>query len=38
LSEPRLKLIKALRASRRDVLIDLTRRHLKPSPQVYIRA
>jgi DNA-binding GntR family transcriptional regulator len=31
-------MIKALRASRRDDLIALTRRHLKPSPQAYIRA
>jgi DNA-binding GntR family transcriptional regulator len=31
-------MIKALRASRRDDLIDLTRQHLKPSPQAYIRA
>jgi hypothetical protein len=27
-----------LRAARRDDLIDLTRHHLKPSPQAYIRA
>jgi hypothetical protein len=27
-----------LRASRRDDLIALTRRHLKPSPEAYIRA
>lgn len=33
-----LEMIKALRASRRDELIDLTRRHLKPSPEAYIRA
>jgi DNA-binding GntR family transcriptional regulator len=33
-----LDMIKALRASRRDELIKLTRRHLKPSPQAYIRA
>lgn len=33
-----LDMIKALRASRRDDLIELTRRHLKPSPQAYIRA
>ena len=31
-------MIKALRASRRDQLISLTRRHLKPSPEAYIRA
>ena len=31
-------MIKALRASRRDELISLTRRHLKPSPEAYIRA
>jgi DNA-binding GntR family transcriptional regulator len=31
-------MIKALRASRRDDLIEVTRRHLKPSPQAYIRA
>jgi DNA-binding GntR family transcriptional regulator len=31
-------MIKALRASRRDDLIELTRRHLEPSPQAYIRA
>lgn len=33
-----LDMIKALRASRRDDLIALTRRHLKPSPEAYIRA
>ena len=33
-----VEMIKALRASRRDDLIELTRRHLKPSPQAYIRA
>jgi DNA-binding GntR family transcriptional regulator len=33
-----LDMIKALRASRRDELIELTRRHLKPSPQAYIHA
>src|SRR5258708_21292466 len=33
-----IDMIKALRASRRDDLIELTRRHLKPSPQAYIRA
>jgi DNA-binding GntR family transcriptional regulator len=33
-----LDMIKALRASRRDELIKLTRQHLKPSPQAYIRA
>jgi DNA-binding GntR family transcriptional regulator len=31
-------MIKALRASRRDELIELTRQHLKPSPRAYIRA
>src|SRR6516225_6816195 len=31
-------MIKALRARRRDDLIALTRSHLKPSPQAYIRA
>jgi DNA-binding GntR family transcriptional regulator len=31
-------MIKALRASRRDDLIELTRRHLRPSPHAYIRA
>jgi DNA-binding GntR family transcriptional regulator len=33
-----LEMIEALRASRREKLIALTRRHLKPSPQAYIRA
>jgi DNA-binding GntR family transcriptional regulator len=33
-----LDMVEALRASRRDELIELTRRHLKPSPQAYIRA
>jgi DNA-binding GntR family transcriptional regulator len=33
-----LDMIKALRGSRRDDLIALTRRHLKPSPEAYIRA
>jgi DNA-binding GntR family transcriptional regulator len=33
-----IDMIKALRASRRDELIKLTRHHLKPSPQAYIRA
>lgn len=33
-----LEMIDALRASRRQELIELTRRHLKPSPQAYIRA
>jgi DNA-binding GntR family transcriptional regulator len=33
-----VNMVKALRASRRDDLIELTRRHLKPSPQAYIRA
>jgi DNA-binding GntR family transcriptional regulator len=31
-------MIDALRRSRRDDLITLTRRHLKPSPEAYIRA
>jgi DNA-binding GntR family transcriptional regulator len=31
-------MIDALRASRREELIELTRQHLKPSPQAYIRA
>jgi DNA-binding GntR family transcriptional regulator len=33
-----LDMIKALRGSRRDELIALTRRHLKPSPEAYIKA
>jgi DNA-binding GntR family transcriptional regulator len=33
-----LDMIKALRASRREELIALTRRHLKPQPEAYIRA
>jgi DNA-binding GntR family transcriptional regulator len=33
-----LDMIKALRGSRRDDLIVLTRRHLKPSPDAYIKA
>src|ERR1700736_4971470 len=33
-----LDMIKALRRSRRDDLIVLTRRHLEPSPQAYIKA
>src|SRR5271165_4944476 len=33
-----IDMIEALRAGRRDDLIELTRRHLKPSPQAYIRA
>lgn len=33
-----LDMIRALRAARRDELIKLTRQHLKPSPQAYIRA
>jgi DNA-binding GntR family transcriptional regulator len=33
-----LAMIKALRAGSRDDLIALTRSHLKPSPQAYIRA
>jgi hypothetical protein len=31
-------MIKALRAGRREELIALTRRHLKPSPEAYIKA
>jgi len=31
-------MIEALRGSRRDELIKLTRQHLRPSPQAYIRA
>jgi len=33
-----LEMIKALRGSRRDDLVGLTRRHLKPSPEAYIKA
>jgi Transcriptional regulators len=33
-----VEMIKALRGSRRDDLIELTRRHLKPSPEAYIKA
>jgi DNA-binding GntR family transcriptional regulator len=33
-----LGMIKALRGSRRDDLIALTRGHLKPSPEAYIKA
>jgi len=33
-----LEMIEALRTSRRDELIALTRRHLKPSPEAYIKA
>ena len=33
-----IAMIEALRRSRRDDLIALTRRHLKPSPEAYIRA
>ena len=33
-----VEMVRALRASRRDDLIALTRRHLKPSPEAYIRA
>jgi len=33
-----LEMIEALRAARREQLIELTRQHLKPSPQAYIRA
>ena len=31
-------MIKALRGARRDDLVALTRRHLRPSPEAYIRA
>ena len=33
-----VEMVRALRAARRDDLIALTRRHLKPSPEAYIRA
>ena len=33
-----VEIVAALRASRRDELIELTRRHLQPSPQAYIHA
>jgi len=33
-----IDMIEALRTARRDDLIELTRQHLKPSPQAYIRA
>ena len=33
-----LDMIKTLRGSRRDELVTLTRRHLKPSPEAYIKA
>jgi DNA-binding GntR family transcriptional regulator len=33
-----LDMIEALRGSRRDELIKLTRQHLRPSPEAYIRA
>jgi len=33
-----LEMVKALRGAQRDNLIALTRSHLKPSPQAYIRA
>jgi DNA-binding GntR family transcriptional regulator len=33
-----LDMIKALRGARRDDLVALTRRHLKPSPEAYIKA
>jgi DNA-binding GntR family transcriptional regulator len=33
-----LEMIKALRRGRRDELISLTRRHLRPSPEAYIKA
>ena len=33
-----LDMIKALRGGRRDELIALTSRHLRPSPEAYIKA
>jgi DNA-binding GntR family transcriptional regulator len=33
-----LDMIKALRSARRDELIELNRRHLRPSPEAYIKA
>jgi DNA-binding GntR family transcriptional regulator len=33
-----IDMIKALRAARREELVALTRRHLKPQPEAYIRA
>jgi DNA-binding GntR family transcriptional regulator len=33
-----LDIVVALRGSNRDDLVALTRRHLQPSPQAYIRA
>jgi DNA-binding GntR family transcriptional regulator len=33
-----LDMIKALRGARRDELVALTKRHLKPSPEAYIKA
>jgi DNA-binding GntR family transcriptional regulator len=33
-----LEMIKALRSSSRDELIELNRRHLRPSPEAYIKA
>jgi DNA-binding GntR family transcriptional regulator len=33
-----IEIVEALRGSRRDKLIELTRRHLRPSPAAYIRA
>ena len=33
-----LDMIRALRGSRRDELIELNRRHLRPSPEAYIKA
>jgi DNA-binding GntR family transcriptional regulator len=33
-----LEMIKALRSSHREELIELSRRHLRPSPEAYIRA
>jgi hypothetical protein len=31
------EMLKVLRQSRREALISLTRRHLKPAPEAYIR-
>ena len=31
-------MIKAIRSSRRGELIELNRRHLRPSPEAYIKA
>jgi DNA-binding GntR family transcriptional regulator len=37
-NQDHFEMLEALRASRRDDLIELTRRHLRPSPEAYIRA